>query len=115
MEKPSTTDFDYLSREAVAAISPEKLDAFAAALAAARDLVDDVRDERTPRSHCGQWDHPGHHWTRYGRSRYCWGDGPFLDREAYGKCGALWPHPAHAMGTYQSDDLNRCPGVGSTD
>ncbi|MER5372565.1 hypothetical protein [Streptomyces sp. NPDC002553] len=94
-------------RAIVAAMTAGELDALATALDVARTLVDDVRDERSPQSHCGRWDHPGHHWTRYGRSRYCWGDGPFLDREARGRCGADWPHPGHDMGDHRA----ACPGV----
>ncbi|MGW3928723.1 hypothetical protein ACWECC_11535 [Streptomyces microflavus] len=94
-------------RAIIAAMTADELDVLAAALAAARTLVDDVRDERAPESHCGRWDHPGHHWTRYGRSRYCAGDGPFSDRAARGRCGADWPHPGHGLG----DRSAPCPGV----
>ncbi|MEU6290205.1 hypothetical protein [Streptomyces sp. NPDC046988] len=94
-------------RSSLASMTADELDTLAAALDTARTLVDDIRDERSPESHCGQWDHSGHHWTHYGRSRYCWGDGPFGDREAYGKCGAKWTHPSHDLGKY----LPPCPGV----
>jgi hypothetical protein len=97
-------------RATVAALTADELDALASALDAAQTLVEDVRDQRVPESHCGRWDHPGHHWTRHGRSRYCWGDGPGLDREAYGKCGANWPHPGHGLGKYRAP----CPGVSAT-
>ena len=101
---PSTIPTD---RATVAAMTADDLDALTNALAAARTLVDDVRDERAPQSFCGQWDHPGHHWTRHGRPRYCSGDGPGRDRETSGKCGARWPHPAHDPG----DWYEPCPGV----
>jgi hypothetical protein len=95
-------------RETVATLTADDLGALTAALATASSLVDDVRDERAPQSFCGQWGHSGHHWTRYARPRYCWGYGPGMDREAFGKCGARWPHPAHdLLGTW--DTL--CPGL----
>ncbi|MEJ8653750.1 hypothetical protein WKI65_44185 [Streptomyces sp. MS1.AVA.3] len=97
-------------RETVAALTDSELDALAAALATAHTLVDDVRDERAPQSHCGRWDHPGHHWTRHGRTRYCWGNGPSSDLDAYEKCGATWPHPAHNMAAHHTP----CPGQPTT-
>ncbi|CAM5234136.1 hypothetical protein [Streptomyces griseomycini] len=98
----------HISRDRIAALSGEELDAFTEAVAAVRALIDDVRDERSPRSTCGGLhDHAGHTWTLYGRPRYCWGNGPFLNKNAYGKCGAHWPHPAHEMGRYYEP----CPGV----
>jgi hypothetical protein len=105
--KNSETSTIPTDRTTLASMTSDELDTLATALDTARALVDDIRDERSPESHCGRWDHPGHHWTRYGRSRYCWGDGPFLDREAYGRCGADWPHPSHDLGKHRPS----CPGV----
>ncbi|MFE6639518.1 hypothetical protein ACFVFT_38610 [Streptomyces tendae] len=89
----------HVTLELLAGMRAEDLDAFVDAIDDVRTMVRDVHDQRSPRTSCGGfYDHAGHTWTLYGRPRYCWGTGPFLDSSAYGKCGAKWPHPAHEMG-----------------
>lgn len=73
------------NRATVAALNADELDALDVALDAARLLVEDVRDARAPQTHCNRLDPD---WNRFGRSRYCPGDGPFRDRAAGDRCGA---------------------------